>query len=235
MPSALPPSSLALRRIPLLDVLSTAQLDALAVQCQWLRLDVQQALPDSRQDQESLYFLVSGHIRIMTHAANGKTVTIADMAPGDHFGEMAAIGGAATAQERVAVEPSLVARLDHGGFLQWLRDEPQLSYRLLCGLTDKTRALYQRVVELSTLDVRSRLLAQLLRLVHSAGVDDNRACIAHAPAHSALASMIGTSREQVTREMSALTRKGLLNKSGHVLCVTDVAALARQFEQHASA
>ena len=41
------------------------------------------------------------------------------------------------------------------------------------------------------------------------------------------ASKISTNREQVTREISALTKRGLLRKEGlHALVVTDVQALA---------
>ncbi|EER60917.1 cyclic nucleotide-binding protein, partial [Acidovorax delafieldii 2AN] len=46
------------------------------------------------------------------------------------------------------------------------------------------------------------------------------------PPHAALASRISTNREEVTRELSALTRRGLLRKDGaHALVVTDVRAL----------
>ncbi|WP_373791250.1 helix-turn-helix domain-containing protein [Delftia acidovorans] len=46
------------------------------------------------------------------------------------------------------------------------------------------------------------------------------------PSHSVLASKISTNREQVTRELGALTRRGLLRKEGRqALLVTDVNAL----------
>ncbi len=64
-------------------------------------------------------------------------------------------------------------------------------------------------------------------MAHAAGVaPDGTARIDPAPPHVALASKISTSREQVTREMSALTKRGLLRKEGtRVLVVTDVRML----------
>jgi DNA-binding IclR family transcriptional regulator len=42
------------------------------------------------------------------------------------------------------------------------------------------------------------------------------------PRHADLAAQVGTTREQVTRELSSLTRQGLLQKSGRALLVKDL-------------
>ncbi|MFZ3121022.1 MAG: helix-turn-helix domain-containing protein, partial [Variovorax sp.] len=47
------------------------------------------------------------------------------------------------------------------------------------------------------------------------------------PKHAALASQISTNREQVTRELNALVRQGVLQKDGRALVVADVQHLAR--------
>jgi DNA-binding transcriptional MocR family regulator len=55
---------------------------------------------------------------------------------------------------------------------------------------------------------------------------DNTARLDPAPSHAVLASKISTNREQVTRELGALARRGLLRKEGRqALLVTDVGAL----------
>jgi hypothetical protein len=42
-----------------------------------------------------------------------------------------------------------------------------------------------------------------------------------------LASQVSTYREQVTRELSALAKQGLLERSGRALVITDVARLEK--------
>ncbi|HTG97394.1 MAG TPA: helix-turn-helix domain-containing protein, partial [Burkholderiales bacterium] len=54
-----------------------------------------------------------------------------------------------------------------------------------------------------------------------------RARVEPAPTHQDIASRVGTSREQVTRELSRLVREGLLERSGRSLVLLDVAALER--------
>jgi hypothetical protein len=65
---------------------------------------------------------------------------------------------------------------------------------------------------------------ELLRLAHEADLrPDGSARLAPAPPHAALASKISTNREQVAREISALTKRGLLRNEGpHILWVTSM-------------
>jgi hypothetical protein len=58
-------------------------------------------------------------------------------------------------------------------------------------------------------------------------VQGNRARIDPAPRHADLASQVSTYREQVTRELSALAKAGVIGKDGKALLVLDVARLER--------
>ena len=68
---------------------------------------------------------------------------------------------------------------------------------------------------------------QLLRLAREAGIEKNGARLDPAPKHSDIASKISTYREQVTRELSALVKQGLLQRSKGALIIPDVARLER--------
>ena len=50
------------------------------------------------------------------------------------------------------------------------------------------------------------------------------------PKHADIASQVSTYREQVTRELSALARAGILEKDGAALVVRDVARLEKMVE-----
>ena len=60
-----------------------------------------------------------------------------------------------------------------------------------------------------------------------AGVTGNAARIDPAPRHTDIASQISTYREQVTRELSAMVKQGLVQRSGRALVIPDVARLER--------
>ena len=98
---------------------------------------------------------------------------------------------------------------------------------MLARVSGLVRQLSERLVDLSTLDVHNRLDAELLELARAGRSEGNVAIIDPAPRHADLASRISTYREQVTRELSALVRAGILERAGRTLVVRDVARLAR--------
>jgi CRP-like cAMP-binding protein len=87
------------------------------------------------------------------------------------------------------------------------------------------RELAERLLELGAQPVQRRVCVDLLRLARDAGIIDNRAGLEPAPTHYDIASRVGSSREQVTRELSSLARRGLLERAGRKLVLRDVAAL----------
>jgi CRP/FNR family transcriptional regulator, cyclic AMP receptor protein len=99
--------------------------------------------------------------------------------------------------------------------------------RLVLRLAASVRELTERVFEFSTLGVQNRVHAELLRLARHAGVKDNAARLDPAPGHVEIASNISTYREQVTREISAMVKQGLIKRSGRALVIPDVERLER--------
>ena len=94
--------------------------------------------------------------------------------------------------------------------------------RYLRHLTGLIRLLTARVTELSTQAVPHRVQGELLRLARHAGGQGNVALIDPVPTHAEIADQVSTTREQVTRELSALAKRGLLQKKGNSLVVTDL-------------
>lgn len=222
----IPRSSLALQHIALLQGLPRERLDLLAQRCQWQSIPAGKPLLLRSQHNSDVYFLVSGQLRVTTYAANGRQVTFRDSVEGEHFGDIAAIDGKPRSADVLTLKPSVVASLDRDAFLELLRDEPVVAERVMRGLAALVRQLSERVIDLSTLGVHNRVHAELLRLARAAGIADNQARLDPAPAHAALASQISTNREQVTRELNALRRDGLLLKDGKALVVADAQRLA---------
>lgn len=220
-------STLALRRVALLDGLDDARLDRIAQACAWHRVAAGQPLLLRAQDRGEVFFLVDGRVRVTTYAANGRQVTFRDTAAGELVGDIAAIDGQPRSADVVTLEDSVVAVLDRATFLALLREVPELSLRVMQRLAQLVRQLSERVIDLSTLGVQNRLHAELLRMARAAGASGNTARLVPSPRHVDLAGQISTNREQVTRELNALARAGLLRKEAGALVVVDVDRLAR--------
>jgi len=227
MPHTTVRSSLALRRVALFDALPDDRLDRVAQACRWQSVEAGQPLVLRAQDEGDVYFIVSGCVRITTYAASGRQVTFRDCGEGELFGELAAIDGGPRSADVVTLQPSVLASLAPADFRALLCEEPLLAECVMLRLASLVRQLSERIIDLSTLEVPQRLQAELLRMAQATGVADNRARLEPSPKHAALASQISTNREQVTRELNALVRQGVLHKDGKALIVADVAHLAR--------
>jgi CRP-like cAMP-binding protein len=225
------PSSIGLRGVSLLQGLAPERFDALARECRWRNYEADQRVISRDAGDRDVYLIVSGRVRVTTYSAAGRQVTFRDFGTGEHFGEVAAIDGMPRSADVVALENSLLASLPRASFGRLIREEPAVAERLLRDLAALVRRLSERVIDLSTLGVHQRLHAELLRLAREAGVQGNRARIEPAPKHADLASQVSTYREQVTRELSALAKAGVLGKDGRTLVVLDVARLQRMVEE----
>ena len=230
-PRSTQPSSLGLRRIALLEGLSVERLEALARACAWRNYRAGQPIISRVAPDRDVHLIVTGRVSVTTYSASGKQVTFRDLGAGELFGEIAAIDDMPRSADVVALESTLTASLSPAAFRKLLREEPVVAERVLRRLSGVVRRISERVIDLSTLGVHDRIHAELLRLAREAGVKHNAARIEHAPKHADLASQVSTYREEVTRELSALARAGILRRDGHALMIRDVRRLEALVEQ----
>ncbi|MGH8682305.1 MAG: Crp/Fnr family transcriptional regulator [Burkholderiales bacterium] len=225
------PSALGLRRISLLAGLSAASLEALARECAWRNFAAGQGIISRNANDRDVYLIVSGRVRVTTYSIAGRQVTFRDLEAGDLFGDVAAIDGMPRSADVVALESTLIASLAPAAFWRLLREQPDVAERALRGLAGLVRRLSERVIDLSTLGVQNRIHSDLLRRARQAGVSGNTARIDPAPKHADIASQVSTYREQVTRELSALAKAGVLGREDGALVIRDLARLERLVEE----
>ena len=225
-------SGFALSQVRLLEGVARERLDQLARQCAWYRYDKGAEIIGQQTTGRDVYFIASGSVRVRTYSASGRQASFRDVEAGAIIGDIAAVDGGPRSTDICASSESVLAALSADVFLKLLQEQPEVHERYLRHLTGLIRLLTTRVSELTTLAVPHRVQAELLRLArHSgrAGDEGNAALINPAPTHAEIADQVSTTREQVTREISALTKRGLLQKQGSALYVTDLHELEGLF------
>jgi CRP-like cAMP-binding protein len=211
----------------LLEGLPASALERLAGQCRWRRFAAGHRVISRQAADQDVYLIIAGRVRVTSFSASGRQVTFRDIPAGDWFGDFAAIDGQSRSADIVALESALVAAMPPTVFRDLLHSHPLVCDRMLNRLVKSVRELTERVFDLSTVGVQNRVHAELLRLARERGISGNVAHLDPAPKHTELASQVSTYREQVTRELSALVRQGLLQRSGRALVITDVAGLEK--------
>ena len=186
-----------------------------------------------------VYFVLAGAFRLSKMTVDGRFATIRRAGVGDQFGEFAVLesdGGGAQKTNFVHCEKTgLCFVLPGDAFRALVADQPRLAGAVLRELAAATRDLAERLCELATLDVRSRLLAELSRLAQRGAFDGAGSRIEPAPTHEALGAQIGASREVVSRHLKELERRGLIRvpRRGS-LEIVDVAAISNDMPAPAS-
>jgi CRP/FNR family cyclic AMP-dependent transcriptional regulator len=202
----------------------------LSRRCSWRRYAPGQTILQYQDESRDVYFIVHGRVCAIYFSASGREVRFSDIAAGEIFGEFAAIDGEPRTADVVAVTDTLIASMSANQFWEVLRRHESVCAEILRRLTGIARKTQRRVVEFSTLPVRSRLHAELVRLAHTSTPVRNVAVISPAPTHAEIASRISTHREAVTRELNELARAKLIERRGNDLVIRDIAMLESMVE-----
>lgn len=174
------------------------------------------------EESTDVYFLTQGAAIATLISIEGRFVAYRTIRPGDVFGELAALSAAPRNAWIHAKGPAVVHIIAYDKFESLLREAPELAIALSRHLARMVSELTERVFERSAMVVRQRLGRELVRrAVRSC----DSAIIAELPPHAELAAFIGTHREAVTKELSALHREGLISRQGRRVAIPSLTAL----------
>jgi CRP-like cAMP-binding protein len=219
-----------LRGIDLFADLSADERRELAGRCQVHHFEADERVVARDDSSTDVYFIVSGKVRVTIFSRSGKQVSFRDLVAGQLFGDVSAIDGGPRSASVVTLSDAIVASMPAEVFWEVLRKHPPAAAVMLRELTRLIRSLSERVVEFSTLGVKNRIHAELLRLAREHMRDANTAVITPAPTHNEIASRVSTHREAVTRELNHLAQDGLIERQRGGLTILDVARLSRLVE-----
>ncbi len=215
----------ALQGVDLLAGLAPADLARLEASCTWQRYAVGEIVLSQEDGGTDVLFIASGRLKVQLFSASGQQVIFREIGAGTVFGELAAIDGKPRSATVIAATDSLIARARANVLWQLIDTHRSVRVALFKKLVGIVRDLDERVFEISTLKTQNRVRAHLLRLAMAAGVHNNEAEIRPLPVQSDMADQLATHREAVSREMSALTRDGILKRQADSLLVRDVRRL----------
>ncbi len=172
----------------------------------------------------SVYFILSGWVKIRTYNIDGKEVTLNIIGRGELFGEMAPLEEVPRSTDVITLTPTVVANLPATDFVNLVNTEPQAGIRLAKLMARRLRQLNRRL-RLREADSTARVADILLFLADGQGKQGAGGIEIPNLPHRELSSLSGMARETVTRVLGKLERKGIIKRENDVLCIVDVRAL----------
>jgi CRP/FNR family transcriptional regulator, cyclic AMP receptor protein len=207
-----------LRRVALLGCLSDAELGRVVSKCEIRNLKARSHVMADSEFPQRVGFVLQGACRIVALAPNGASITMRSLRQGDTLGLAAAVLGHHWGGDLVhhvtrliADEATTLALIKQADFRALLDEAPVLCRAACEGACAIQLELSSRFYELATLDVRGRLLAELLRMSVRGERSGGRILISGAPTHAELGDQIGAAREAVTRQLLDLERDGVIS------------------------
>lgn len=172
----------------------------------------------------SVYFILEGWVKIRTYNLDGKEVTLNILGKGEIFGEMAPLEEIPRSTDVITLVPTVIGNMPAQYFVELLNTEPLAGLHLARLMARRLRQVNRRL-RLRESDSQSRVADVLLFLADGQGkVAGQGMDIPNLP-HRELSSLSGLARETVTRVLSKLEKKGLIERDRDVLRIVDLEAL----------
>lgn len=201
-----------LRAIPLLASLESEELAKLAAVLQERRVPKGSYIVYASDPGPSMMFLAQGKAKVTLVSAEGKEIVINYLLPGDFFGEIALLTGEDRSANVVATSNCLLYVLNAEDFRRHMLENSGLTLAMMRELALRLRGTVAKIGDLALYDVYRRVARTLRTLAapKQEGSGEERLIIQERPTHQELASMVGTSREMVTRALKGLEEDGCI-------------------------
>jgi CRP/FNR family cyclic AMP-dependent transcriptional regulator len=222
-----------LRSVPHFRAIPAQILSEMERRCRWLHLHDGDLLVSAGEYLDRVFFLLQGELSLSFYTRSGKIVSFPSARKGAFIGITALGGGLQAPYSITAVGSCSIASLSARTFIEMIERDRDALNAVLRILVESQQMFIQRIVELSTLNVRSRIRNELMRLCRDKMASDGSAIITPIPTQAELASRIRTQREAVSREMRHLQNMGIVLRQDGALFVPDVSRLidlTTQFE-----
>lgn len=170
----------------------------------------------------SVYFILSGWVKVRTYNLEGKEVTLNILGTGEMFGEMASLDLVPRSTDVITLTDATIASLPALDFMQLLEHEPIAGIRLSRLLARRLRQVNRRL-RLREADSTSRVADVLLFLAEGQGVPSSEGIDIPTLPHRELSSLSGLARETVTRALGKLEKQNLIRRHSErdTICILD--------------
>lgn len=172
-----------------------------------------------------VFFVLAGRVRVTSYASSGREVPFVELGPGACVGELAALDGGTRSSNVITLADSHLGRLTALQFERALMRHRTVLRAVAGHLAGRVRDLSTRLLDVTTMDARQRLLVELLRLSVPDPETEDRGLIPSLPTQQELANAIVGQREAVARQLSALAREGLIVRDRRRLEIPSLRAL----------
>lgn len=176
---------------------------------------------------DNVYRVASGYVRLYKVLADGRSINLAMLGPGEYFAQDLDEDGYTSGVIAEAMSDTVVELIDRVNFDEQIVNNPHLAQEMIDSQARQLGALHMLVEHLLARDTGVRLATTLLQLADGFGTErsDGRVTIGLPITHQSLANMIGSNRVTVTRKLLELQQTRAVVSEGRNHLTIDPDAL----------
>ena len=154
----------------------------------------------------SLFFIVSGRVKVFSNDDEGKQTIFAFLNEGDYCGELSLLDAEPRSASVIALGKVVTLQLTYEQFDAFLQKHPNICYPLFKALTARIREVDETICSLTSLDIYGRLI----QLLYKEAQEENGRLITQRLTQQDISEMVGSSREMVSRILTELRKGGYI-------------------------
>jgi len=203
-----------LSSIPLFSGLEEKELAVLETHAQQRSFAKNSVLMTEGESPDSLYLIEEGKVKVYLNDHTGREVILAYEEAGGYLGEIALLDDAPRSASVMTLTPTQVLIISKSDFRSCLASNPDVALSIIRVLTQRVRKLTEDVRSLALRSVYQRLVEKFMEL---AVETDGEMVVTERLTQQDIASLIGASREMVSRVMRDLSAGGYIDTSGRYI------------------
>jgi uncharacterized membrane protein len=150
----------SLARIPLFKRLEPHELEHLAEEVDQINYRAGEVIFNEYDRGDALYIVEEGTVRIWVYDEDVKEVTLAELKPGDFFGELAVLDRGARSSSATALTHTHLHRLSSDDFQQFLMDHPDAAIDVICEIAQRMRQTNLLVTQRAARNINAEIEAK---------------------------------------------------------------------------
>lgn len=170
------------------------------------------------QESRGVFILCTGRAKLFTTSAEGKTIILRMVEPGEVLGLTSAMAGSTYEATAETLEPTQANFISQKDFLRFLNRHPDVGMKVAQQLTHNCRCAYSEIRSLGLSNSVPEKIAKLLLSWAEHPLETNKKAqqipIRVTLTQEEIAQFAGTSRETVSRVLSDFKKKGWLRIKG---------------------
>lgn len=221
-------SKATLRSIPLFSELSIEQLRKLTAISQIKKISAHETIFLEGDSYKGFYIQLKGSVKIFKNSIDGKESVFHIIKPFSVFADIPLFEGNNYPVSAQTLEECIVLLVPKEEFINLIKEEPEISLKMLAGFAKRLKSLITQVEDLTSKEVKNRLAKYLLNEIENNKTEKlPEPYLMLSIPKSTLASYLGTITETLSRTFKKFQDQEIIRVNRKTIFINDLQKLKK--------